>query len=145
MNLLADACSPFICSELEEALVKQSGKGFNYIELSEVIRDYDIDTNNNVIDTIAVANNPRGIEFNPANNNIYIGSWGSSIVTVIDANNNWVDDITVPGPINSDLVLEFNPINNNIYAANIGSNTVTVIDSNNNVMDNIVVGNNPRY
>ena len=50
MNLLVDACSPFICSELEEALVKQSGKGFNYTEHSEVIRDYDIDLYNKCIE-----------------------------------------------------------------------------------------------
>jgi len=36
VNLLVDACSPFICSELEEALVKQSGNMVNTSPLSAI-------------------------------------------------------------------------------------------------------------
>ena len=75
---------------------------------------------------------------------MYVANGDSSTISVIDVNNNLINTITVPGPINNDIVLEFNPVNNNIYAANIGSNTVSVIDINNNIVDNIVVGNNPR-
>lgn len=66
------------------------------------------------------------LEFNPINNNIYAANTGSNTVTVIDSNNNVMDNIVVG---NNPRDTEFSPANNKIYVANSFSNNVSVIPS----------------
>lgn len=75
-----------------------------------------IDENNNVIGTIQVGNNPRGTEFNSANSNIYVSNEDSSGLSVIDVNNNIIENIHINGPNDHPISLEFNPANNKLYA-----------------------------
>ena len=82
------------------------------------------------------------MEFNPANNNIYVANQGSGTVSVIGGSNQTLLGNTVVGT--EPVALEFNPANNNIYVANVVSNSVSIIDSiNNDVSETLNVNNVP--
>src|SRR5258708_39081789 len=94
-----------------------------------------------VTTTVKVGINPAGVAVNPATGKIYVASFGSASVSVIDPASNTASLVTVgTQPIN----VAVNPITNKIYVANAGSNNVTVIDGTNNSTTPVAAGNTPR-
>ena len=66
-----------------------------------------------VISTISVEKFPQAIEFNPANNNIYVANLVSNSVSIIDSISN---DISETLNVNNvPLALKYNPSNNSTY------------------------------
>src|SRR5260370_17845806 len=82
-----------------------------------------------VITTMNVGINPAGIAVNPVTGKIYVASFGSSAVAVIDPATNAASLVTVG---TQPIAVAVNPLTNKIYIANSGSNNVTVIDGTNN-------------
>ena len=95
-----------------------------------------------LVDTISVERVPFNVVYNPDNNNVYISSFNSNTVSVIDSSTN-----TVKSVINFEigrLGMAYNPFNNNIYVSNRNLHNVSVIDSSTNtVISTINVGNGP--
>jgi YVTN family beta-propeller protein len=94
-------------------------------------------TTNTLIKTIPLGYTPGpSLEYNPANNDIYVGTF-SNVVLVIDSTTNTLKStITVGDQVGA---IVFNPFNDNIYIT--AGNTVQVIDSSTNtVIDTIDVG-----
>ncbi len=77
-----------------------------------------------MVKTINVGHQPLALEYNPSNENIYVGNENSGDVSIIKSSSNTVvDTIDVGMPV----ALEYNPSNNDIYVANLFRNTVSVI------------------
>lgn len=83
-----------------------------------------IDTNNVIVDTVIVGHNPRALEYNPGNDNIYVADRSPDTVSIIDTNNVVMDTVPVGDTPQS---LKYKSANDNIYVANQGSGTVSVI------------------
>jgi YVTN family beta-propeller protein len=99
-----------------------------------------------LIATLEVGQTPLGIQYNPSNDDIYVGNRDSDSVSVIDSSTNTVIDTIQVGDSPRDYSPIFNPSNNDMYVANKHSHDVSVIDSSTNtVIDPISVGLSPYY
>ena len=72
------------------------------------------------------------IEFNPANDDIYVANRGSRSVSVIDGSNNTLLDTVVVGT--EPVAMLFNPSNTDMYVGNVVSNSISILNSENNTL-----------
>jgi YVTN family beta-propeller protein len=80
---------------------------------------------NQVITTVPVGAEPDALCYNPANNQVYCGTYQGNSVVVIDGA---ADTIVASVPAGPAFALSFNPQNNKIYCAHSAANSVVVID-----------------
>jgi YVTN family beta-propeller protein len=90
---------------------------------------------------IGVFENPFAIDINPNTNTIYVATWDSDTVSVIDGK---TDSVTANITVQSPNAITVNPNTNTIYVANRDSNTVTVIDGKtDSVLEDINLSGSP--
>jgi YVTN family beta-propeller protein len=98
---------------------------------------------NKVVDTVSVGIGPENVEYNSANNNMYVINVISNTVSVIDSSTNTVIKTISVGQ--SPWSIAFNPSNNYLYVTNADSDTVSIIDgSSNTVVDTLAGFSAPR-
>lgn len=114
---------------------------------------------NQIIDTIGVSGDSRGVGVNPTTNRIYVDILFDSSITVIDGESNQIIDVIKVDdkPFNDDGSpiplpaifpppfgpegIGINPTTNQIYVANFFSDTLNVIDgSTNQIVETVIVG-----
>ena len=120
--------------------------GYAYIACSVSNTIAVIDTNLNIVATVAVGVRPVSIAFNPVNNYVYVANLVSDNVTIIDTETNE----QLPGsplPTGNDPIgIDINPTNGEIYIANSLDNSITVYDYFNTLITEIAgVGQYPVY
>ncbi len=94
------------------------------------------------VHTINVDRVPFIVVYNPDNNNVYVSSFGSNTISVINSSSNTVISTISVG--NGSSAIAYNPQNHNMYVTNSNSNTISVINSSSNtVISTISVGTNP--
>src|SRR6266581_2575611 len=100
-----------------------------------------INNANKIIKTINVPFGAVALAYDSVNNDIYVASVYSNVVSVIDPSKNTVvASIAVNSPSN----LVYDSSRKNVYVANFGTGSVSVIsDSTNRIISRLVVGNNP--
>ena len=105
---------------------------------------------NTVTATITVGDRPYGIEFDSANNRMYVANLNDDTVSVIDTSDYSVIDANGVAAGTAIAVgdgprdIEFDSANNRMYVANFNDDTVSVIDiSDNTVTATITVGDRP--
>ena len=72
-----------------------------------------------------MGNNPFGVLYDPANQQIYVANYSSRTVSVIDPSTNSVVSTVSAG--NGPWNLAYDNANNDVYVTDFGSNTVSVI------------------
>lgn len=87
-----------------------------------------------------VGPNPRSVEYNPFNDNIYIATFPVNTVSVINSSTNTVI-ATIPVGTSPGPSLEFNPANNDIYVGTFIDRVLVIDSSTNTVRTRIPVGN----
>jgi YVTN family beta-propeller protein len=96
---------------------------------------YVVDDANQITSTIPVGGGPCSIAYNPANNNMYIGTRNSTVAVIDDAN-----QITSTIPVGGGpCSIAYNPANGYMYTLNYGSATVSVINDRDQVIANIPI------
>ncbi|TAN19863.1 MAG: YncE family protein [Actinomycetota bacterium] len=98
-------------------------------------------TSNTVTTTVPVGNNPFGVAYDSANNDIYVANEYSSDVSVIDGSTNTV---IATVPVGGPRAVAYDSANHDIYVTNEIFNNISVIDgSTNTVIATVPVGDNP--
>lgn len=94
----------------------------------------DTSTNEVVDDPIPVGKNPVGITVAPDGTSVYVTNYGSNTVSVIDTDENRVEE-TIDLPVGSaPHGIAITPDGSHVYVANENSHTVTMIDTDNDLV-----------
>jgi YVTN family beta-propeller protein len=128
MKALSKTISVGGSSTLPEFLSYSPVNGEVYVSLVGVAEVYVINgATYKHVKTLTVGSDPRGIAFDPANNNTYVANEGSADLSVISSTNHVktlsISGMSVPWGVNYG--------NGNIYVADLGASAVFIISSTN--------------